>query len=128
MTYTLNDYTSLEQRVEQYEIDGTFSNQDWQKKAKVSVVVTTYNQEEQLRKQLLALSQQTYDFNNLEVIVVDDGGKRGSGSCMDIVAKADLPFDTKYVWQADAGFRLAKARNEAIKGQHMKRSLFWIRI
>lgn len=115
MTYDLNDYTPLEKLVRQYEVNGTFSNQKWQKQAKASIIVSVYNQEEQLRKQLLALSQQTYNLNNLEIIIVDDGGKKGTGSCMDIVAKTELPFDVKYIWQPKKGFRLAKARNEALK-------------
>ena len=115
MTYAQNDYTPLEKLVNQYQLDGTFSNKAWQADAKVSILITTYNQEEQLRKQLLALCQQSYDPNSIEVIIADDGSRRGSGSCMDIVAKANLPFDVKYVWQPDKGFRLAKARNEAIK-------------
>ncbi len=115
MPYTNNDYTRLEQLVNQYQVDGTFSNSRWQSQTKVSIIVTTYNQEEQLKKQLLALQQQTYDPNSIEVIIADDGSRRGSGSCMDIVAKANLPFDVKYVWQPDQGFRLAKIRNEALK-------------
>lgn len=112
---SMNDYSPIEQAVRRYEADGTFSRKDWQRDAKVSVIVTTYNQEDQLRKQLLALTQQTYDPSNFEVIVVDDGGKRGSGSSLDSVVKKHFPVDVKYVWQPDNGFRLAKARNEALK-------------
>src|SRR3989338_3338042 len=115
MVYRINDYTNLENLVHKYEVDGTFSTPDWQKKAKVSVIVTTYNQEDQLRKQLLALSQQTYDPGNFEVVVVDDGEKCGTGSSLDYVAQHNFPFSVKYVWQPDKGFRLAKARNEALK-------------
>ncbi|MBS3166005.1 glycosyltransferase [Candidatus Woesearchaeota archaeon] len=115
MTYTLNDYTPLENLINKYERDGTFGDRKWQEQAKVSVVVTTYNQREQLRMQLLALCQQTYDPRNIEVVVVDDGGKRGSEGSLNMVAEMDFPFDVKYVWQPDSGFRAAKARNEAIK-------------
>jgi chondroitin synthase len=115
MTYTQNDYTPLENLVRKYEVDGTFAKSQWQKEARVSVIVTTYNQPEQLRKQLLALSQQTYNHDSIEVVIADDGSKKGTGSCMDLVAKMELPFDVKYVWQSDKGFRLAKSRNEALK-------------
>ncbi|MBI2665209.1 glycosyltransferase [Candidatus Woesearchaeota archaeon] len=112
---TTNNYTALEQAVQHYEVDGTFSNIQWQRGEKVSVIVTTYNQPDQLKKQLLALSKQTYSPDSLEVVIVDDGGKRGTGSSMNMVANMDLPFDVKYVWQEDKGFRLAKARNEAMR-------------
>ena len=115
MIYTKNDYTPLEKLVDQYGINGTFSNQSWQDQAKVSIIIPTYNQEKQLRKQLLALQQQTYNPKNIEVVIADDGSRRGYDSCMDIVSKANLPFDVKYVWQPDKGFRLAKVRNEALK-------------
>lgn len=115
MTYTKNDYTPLEQLIAKYEVDGTFSNNRWQKQSKVSIIVTCYNQEEQLKSQLLALQQQTYNPSSIEVIIADDGSRRGSGSCMDYVAKTKFPFDVKYVWQPDNGFQLAKIRNEALK-------------
>ena len=111
----LNDYNPLEQAVQMYEGNGTFSDDRWQRQAKVSVIVTTYNQEDQLMKQLSALSQQTYSRDNFEVVIVDDGGKRGTGSSLDHIAKTDFGFDVKYIWQEDKGFRLSKARNEAVK-------------
>jgi|GEM_PF-6776619 len=115
MVYTQNDYTPLEQLITKYEVDGTFSNNRWQKQSKVSIIVTCYNQEEQLKKQLEALQQQTYNPSSIEVIIADDGSRRGTGSCMDYVAKTPLPFNVKYVWQPDQGFQLAKIRNEALK-------------
>lgn len=115
MVYLKNDYTPLESLVETYERNGTFSTGEWEKNNKVSVVITTYNQEEQLKKQLLALSRQTYDPKSIEVIIADDGGKRGSGSSLNYVAQNEMPFDVKYVWQPDHGFRAAKVRNEALK-------------
>lgn len=113
MTTTANDYTPLEQAVQQYEVDGTFSDDQWQ--PKVSIVVNVYNQPQQLWKALLALSQQTYNPRNIEVIIADDGSKKGTGSSLNMVAGWDLPFDVKYIWQPDTGFRLAKARNEGIR-------------
>lgn len=115
MTYTQNDYTPLERLLDEYQRDGTFAKRDWQRQAKVSVIIATYNQEEQLQKQLAALAQQTYDPNNIEVVIADDGSRRGTGSSLDYVTRNQFPFDVKYVWQPDAGFRLAKVRNEAIK-------------
>lgn len=72
----------------------------------------TYNRKDVLQKNLAALVQQNYPHNLMEVVIADDGSSDGT---REIVEAMKLPFDVKYVWQEDKGYRLAKARNEGIK-------------
>lgn len=117
MTYLENDYGLLERRVEEYGANGTFHSQNWQKQVPLSVLVSVYNQEEQLRKMLLALMQQTYSPENFEVVIIDDGSRKETS--LSYVARQNFPFNIKYIWQPDLGFRVAKARNEGLKrAQH----------
>ncbi|HLC70703.1 MAG TPA: glycosyltransferase [Candidatus Nanoarchaeia archaeon] len=97
MVYLLNDYDFLEKVVEECEAKGTFHSPDWQKKVPLSVLVSVYNQEEQLRKMLLALAQQTYSPENFEVVIIDDGSRKET--FLDYVARQDFQFNLKYIWQ-----------------------------
>lgn len=54
---------------------------------KISIIVPVYNAEQYLRKCVASLTGQTY--SNLEIILVDDGSKDGSGSICDDLAKED---------------------------------------
>lgn len=78
----------------------------------VSVIVTTYERPDALRKVLDGLAFQKRAPE--EVIVADDGsGPATKEAVKDFEGKS--PFPLKHVWHEDRGFRAAKIRNEAIK-------------
>lgn len=78
---------------------------------RVSVVVTTYNWPQALEKALRALAAQ--DVLPAEVVVADDGSGPDTRVCLQRLAAA-YPVPLRHVWQPDAGFRAAMARNRAI--------------
>lgn len=79
---------------------------------KTSVIVTTYNRIEYLRKVLESLCLQSRMPD--EVIVADDGSGPETGEYVRSMAE-DAPFRLAHVWHEDIGFRAAKIRNEAVK-------------
>ena len=85
----------------------------------ISLVVSTYNRPDALEAVVLGcFAQSDKDF---EIIVADDGSLEPTRDCVARLA-ARSPVPLRHVWQADAGFRLAMARNRAIaasKGQYV---------
>lgn len=79
---------------------------------KTSVIITVYNRPEMLIACLRALALQTAPI--FEAVVSDDGSNEDSVKRMQAVF-GELPFPVKYVWQADEGYRLAAARNNALR-------------
>ncbi len=79
---------------------------------RVSVVVLTYNRDPFLRRTLIALCNQNYPAELIEVLVTDDGG---NSSAQEIVRDFQSRLDIKYCWHADSGFTPAAARNNAVK-------------
>ena len=78
----------------------------------VSVVVTTYNWPEALELVLNSLGDQTDQ--NFEVIIADDGSDdKTTRVIKNFADQSSMPV--KHFWQKDNGFRVAKARNGAIK-------------
>ncbi|MBI2437730.1 MAG: glycosyltransferase [Lentisphaerae bacterium] len=77
-----------------------------------SVIVTVYNRPAMLIACLraLALSSERVD----EVVVSDDGSSEDNVRRMRSVFP-DFPFPVRYVWQEDHGYRLAAARNNALR-------------
>jgi len=69
---------------------------------RVTVVVPTFNRSEILDTTLTALESQEY--SDYEIIVVDDGSDDDTRA---IVKRHDV----RYLWQANKGFRVARARN-----------------
>jgi GT2 family glycosyltransferase len=67
----------------------------------VSVVIAHYRQPEQLARLLHALGRQVFPADRVEIIVVDDGSPE----------PPVVPPGVRLLVQADAGFRLAAARN-----------------
>jgi GT2 family glycosyltransferase len=67
----------------------------------VSVIIAHYRQPEQLARLLYALGRQVFPADRVEIIVVDDGSPE----------PPVVPNDVRLLVQADAGFRLAAARN-----------------
>ncbi len=79
---------------------------------KTSVIITVYNRPEMLIACLRALALQTSPIG--EAVVSDDGSDAAAVKRMRSVF-GELPFPVKYVWQADEGYRLAAARNNAAR-------------
>ena len=78
-------------------------------KEKISVIVAIYNIEQYLVKCIESLINQTYD--NLEIILMDDGSTDASGEICDEYAKMDKRI--KVVHQKNQG--LSVVRNNGIK-------------
>ncbi len=79
---------------------------------KLSVIITAYNRHDALRACLEALTLGTRLPD--EVIVSDDGSNPTAAKAMTPHLQ-NLPFPVKFVEQPDDGFRLAAARNNAIR-------------
>ena len=77
--------------------------------AKVSIIVPVYNNKNYLKKCFDSLLNQTYE--NLEIILVDDGSSDGSGEIVDDYAKKDARI--KAIRQQNAG--QSAARNAGLR-------------
>ena len=79
---------------------------------KTSVIITVYNRPEMLIACLRALALQSTPV--AEAVVSDDGSNAVAVQRMK-AAFSEFPFPVRYVWQEDKGYRLAAARNNAIR-------------
>jgi len=79
---------------------------------KTSVIITVYNRPDTLIACLRALALQSAPID--EVVVSDDGSNEAATRRMK-AAFGEFPFPVRYVWQEDKGYRLAAARNNAIR-------------
>ena len=77
-----------------------------------SVIISTYNQPEWLKKVLIGYEQQS--FKNFEIIIADDGSTVETKAVIEQF-KADSNVTIKHVWQEDKGFRKTRILNKAIK-------------
>jgi glycosyltransferase involved in cell wall biosynthesis len=78
---------------------------------KISVIITTYNADEWLRKVLLGFSIQTV--NDFEVVIADDGSTSKTKDVIDTF-RDKFKFPIIHVWQEDDGFQKSKILNRAI--------------
>jgi glycosyltransferase involved in cell wall biosynthesis len=78
---------------------------------KLSVIITTYNSEEWLRKVLIGYSVQTE--TDFEIVIADDGS---SIETKEVIEKFSSKFKHKivHVWHEDKGFRKSEILNKAI--------------
>jgi glycosyltransferase involved in cell wall biosynthesis len=78
---------------------------------KLSVIITTYNSEEWLRKVLLGFTVQTEE--DFEIVIADDGS---TSKTAEIIAAFQGKFKHPiiHVWQQDKGFRKSRILNKAI--------------
>ncbi len=78
---------------------------------KVSVIVTTYNRPDALKKVILALNSQTRPPD--EILVADDGSGPETRNVISSFQHNSGP-PLYHVWQEDKGFRLSRIRNRAV--------------
>lgn len=76
-----------------------------------SVIFSTYNSDEWLRKTLLGLAAQ--DRSDFEVVVADDGSREPTRELIQAM-RPELPFPLQHVWQPDDGFQKSRILNKAI--------------
>ncbi|GAB2851397.1 glycosyltransferase family 2 protein [Pseudoduganella ginsengisoli] len=82
-----------------------------QQASKISIIITTYNRPDALAAVLDACFCQ--DDSNFEIIIADDGSTNNTRQVIEnMMQRAPVPLT--HVWQADEGFRAARARNLGI--------------
>lgn len=77
----------------------------------LSVIITTYNSPEWLRKVLIGYDMQS--FKDFEVIIADDGSGKETEALIH-QCRQELSFPIKHVWHEDNGFRKCTILNKAI--------------
>ncbi|HEU4496578.1 MAG TPA: glycosyltransferase, partial [Flavobacterium sp.] len=77
---------------------------------KISVIITTYNAEEWLRKVLVGFSRQLE--TEFEIVIADDGSAPETKKLVDSFA-AYFKYPIIHVWQEDEGFQKSKILNRA---------------
>jgi len=77
----------------------------------VSIIISTYNKPEWLRKTLLGFAHQS--FNDFELIIADDGSNDRTKECIDQL-RPMFRNPVQHLWQEDAGFRKCLILNKAI--------------
>lgn len=76
----------------------------------ISVIITTYNWPEALKKSLKSLDYQTD--RNFEILIADDGSDDRTKMLVESFStKTDLAI--RHIWHEDKGFRAASIRNKA---------------
>src|SRR6476619_1563465 len=78
---------------------------------RVSVIITTYNQPEQLEKVMWGYAGQRGA--KFELIIADDGSSPATTEVIDRVA-AQSGLDVLHIWHEDSGFRKTEILNRAI--------------
>lgn len=77
-----------------------------------SIIISTYNWPQALEQSLESIRRQSVLPN--EVIIADDGSTEETKNLIERISKS-FPVPIHHCWIEDKGFRLAKARNEALK-------------
>lgn len=78
---------------------------------KLSVIITTYNSEDWLRKVLIGYSVQTE--TDFELVIADDGSTVKTKQVIESFA-SKFKYSILHVWQEDDGFRKSEILNKAI--------------
>ncbi|HPJ45060.1 MAG TPA: glycosyltransferase [Tenuifilaceae bacterium] len=98
-----------------YKLEGNrqFNPQDVNKESPkaISVIITTYNQPEWLKKVLWGYQIQTY--KNFEVVIADDGSGDETRNIIDWF-KSNTTLNITHVWHPDDGFKKCTILNKAI--------------
>lgn len=77
----------------------------------LSIIITTYNQPEWLKKVLIGFANQK--MNDFEVIIADDGSGYETREVVDSF-RNQFKFPVKHVWHEDTGFNKCVILNKAI--------------
>lgn len=85
--------------------------------AKISVIVTTYNNPQFLEMVLRSLvgQRRSYGCPVYEVVVADDGSGPETAEMLARL-RPQLDYELLHIWHPDDGFRVAAARNNALTG------------
>nr|WP_228235434.1 glycosyltransferase family 2 protein [Muricauda sp. M10] len=83
-----------------------------QEAPKISVIVSTYNAEEWLRKVLWGFNCQI--FKNFEVVVADDGSGPKTKALLEELSQ-QVFYPIIHVWQEDDGFQKSRILNKAVE-------------
>ena len=78
---------------------------------KLSVIITTYNSEDWLRKVLIGYSVQTE--TDFELVIADDGSTIKTKQVIESFS-SKFKYPILHVWQEDNGFRKSEILNKAI--------------
>lgn len=79
---------------------------------RVSVILSTYNQPEWLRKTLWGYARQTHQ--RFEVVVADDGSGADTAMVIDEARRDTTSPDLRHVWHEDRGYRKCVILNRAV--------------
>lgn len=77
----------------------------------ISVIISTYNATEWLKKTLWGYSVQT--FKDFEIVIADDGSNIETKELIENLSK-ELPVSVIHVWHEDEGFQKSAILNKAI--------------
>ncbi|MBO0329303.1 glycosyltransferase family 2 protein [[Muricauda] lutisoli] len=87
-------------------------NQKEKESPKISVIVSTYNAEEWLKKVLWGFNCQV--FKDFEVVVADDGSGPKTKELLEEMSKKVF-YPIVHVWQEDDGFQKSRILNKAVE-------------
>ncbi|WP_067037995.1 glycosyltransferase family 2 protein [Allomuricauda sp. CP2A] len=90
-------------------------NQNEREAPKISVIVSTYNAEEWLKKVLWGFNCQI--FKDFEVVVADDGSGPKTKELLDELSKKVF-YPITHVWQEDDGFQKSRILNKSVEACH----------
>lgn len=79
-------------------------------KPKVSIVTTTYNDKESLKKTICQIRQQ--DYENLEYIIVDGGSSDGT---IEVIERAGKEFGERLLWVSEPDKGIYDALNKGLR-------------
>ncbi|MEP5912473.1 MAG: glycosyltransferase, partial [Flavobacteriaceae bacterium] len=79
---------------------------------KISIIVSTYNSEEWLKKVLWGFNCQI--FKKFEIVIADDGSGPKTKELLETISK-DAFYKIIHVWQEDDGFQKSRILNKAVQ-------------
>lgn len=82
------------------------------KTPEISVIISTYNAVEWLKKTLIGYKVQTY--TDFEIVIADDGSGEETRELLEVFQK-EMPVPVIHVWHEDRGFQKSAILNKAIE-------------
>jgi len=77
----------------------------------ISVIISTYNSPDWLRKVLIGYQNQS--FNNFEIVIADDGSTDETSNLIRKFKKSSA-FSIQHIWHEDRGFQKTEILNKAV--------------